>query len=78
MVVRDAIKKAKEAHQQKLKKSTPPRARQINYNDETVFDDISNPFNVSPSTPPLQTQLRRAVENGRTTGKQYNGNANER
>lgn len=68
MAVRDAIIKAKEAHQQKVNKTTPTRSRRINYNDETSFDEISNPFNVSPSTPPLQAQLRRGIENGRTTG----------
>ena len=68
MAVRDAIIKAKEAHQQKVKKTTPTRSRRINYNDETSFDEISNPFNVAPSTPPLQAQLRRGIENGRTTG----------
>jgi hypothetical protein len=67
MAVRDAIKKAKEAHKQKT--NTPPsRARRIDYNDERSFDEIDNPFNTSPGTPPLQAQLRRAIENGRTTG----------
>ena len=67
MAVRDAIKKAKEAHKQKL--NTPPtKPKRINYNDESSFDDIDNPFNTSPGTPPLQAQLKRAIENGRTTG----------
>ena len=67
MAVRDAIKKAKEAHKQKT--NTPPsRTRRIDYNDERSFDEIDNPFNISPGTPPLQAQLRRAIENGRTTG----------
>jgi hypothetical protein len=70
MVVRDAIKKAKEAHQQKLRKTTTSvAAKPIDYSDETSFDDISNPFNVSPSTPPRQKQLRHAIETGRTTGE---------
>src|SRR5439155_16280707 len=68
MVVRDAIRKAKEAHKQK--QNTPPvvRSNRVNYNDDTSFDDIYNPFNTSPGTPPFQAQLRRAIENGRTTG----------
>jgi len=73
MAVRDAIVKAKQAHQQKQKKvaSAVPSvsARQpIDYSNETSFDDISNPFNVTSGTPPLQAHLRRAIENGRTAG----------
>jgi hypothetical protein len=67
MAVRDAIIKAKEA-QQKVKKTTPAHTKQIDYRDESSFDDISNPFNLSSNTPPLQSQLRRAIEIGRTTG----------
>ena len=68
MVVRDAIRKAKEAHKQK--QNTPPvvRSNRVDYNDDTSFDDIYDPFNTSPGTPPIQAQLRRAIENGRTTG----------
>jgi hypothetical protein len=65
--VRDAIAKAKEAHRQKVQR-TPPVARRIDYTDDTSFDDIDNPFNVAPGTPPLEAQLRRAIETGRTTG----------
>jgi hypothetical protein len=68
MVVRDAIRKAKEAHKQK--QNTPPvvRSNRVNYTEDTSFDDIYNPFNTSPGTPPIQAQLRRAIESGRTTG----------
>lgn len=67
IAVRDAIRRAKQEH--KLRSSTPPiRNRRIDYTDETSFDDIDNPFNLSPGTPPIQTQLRRAIETGRTTG----------
>jgi hypothetical protein len=71
MVVRDAIRKAKEAHKQKQK--TPPtvRSNRINYADDTSFDDIYNPFNTSPGTPPMQAQLKRAIETGRTTGRTF-------
>jgi len=66
LAVRDAIKKAKEEHNLKVQKT--PRTRRIDYNDESSFDSIDNPFNTSPGTPPLQAQLRRAIERGRTTG----------
>ena len=68
MIVRDAIRKAKEAHKQKQK--TPPtiRSTRINYADDTSFDDIYNPFNTSSETHPIQAQLRRSIETGRTTG----------
>jgi hypothetical protein len=65
--VRDAIAKAKEAHRQKVQR-TPPVARRIDYTDERSFEDIENPFNLAPGTPPLQAQLRRAIETARTTG----------
>ena len=68
VLVRDAIRKAKAIHKQQQK--TPPSAsiNRINYSNETSYDDIDNPFNISTGTPPLQAQLKRAIENGRTTG----------
>jgi len=66
LAVRDAIKKAREEQKQKVQKT--PRPRRIDYNDESSFDSIDNPFNTTPGTPPLQAQLRRAIERGRTTG----------
>jgi hypothetical protein len=68
MAVRDAIKKAKEAHKQKAQNTPPARAKPIDYTDDTSFDEIDNPFNTGPGTPPLQVQLRRAIEIGRTSG----------
>jgi hypothetical protein len=65
--VRDAIAKAKEAHKQKVQR-TPPVARRIVYSDDQSFDDIDNPFNIAPGTPPMEAQLRRAIETARTTG----------
>lgn len=66
--VRDAIIKAKEAHKQKVQKTTPVRTKPIDYTDDTSFEEIANPFNVTPGTPPLQAQLRRSIELGRTSG----------
>lgn len=66
--VRDAIAKAKEAHKQKAQKNTPVRTKPVDYTDDTSFDEIDNPFNVTPGTPPLQAQLRRSIETGRTSG----------
>jgi hypothetical protein len=66
--VRDAIAKAKEAHKQKAQKTSPVRTKPIDYTDDASFDEIDNPFNVTPGTPPLQAQLRRAIEIGRTSG----------
>jgi hypothetical protein len=70
VAVRDAIAKAKEAHLQKVKKTSPAsvRAKRIDYSNENSFDEISNPFNVNSGTPPLLAQLRRAIEIGRTSG----------
>jgi hypothetical protein len=66
--VRDAIAKAKEAHKQKVQKKSPVRTKAIDYTNDASFDEIDNPFNVTPGTPPLQAQLRRSIELGRTSG----------
>ena len=67
--VRDAIAKAKQAHKAKAAQKTPSiRAKRIDYKNDTSFDEIENPFNLTPGTPPLVVQLRRAIETGRTTG----------
>ena len=68
VAVRDAIKKAKEAHKQKIQKTPQTPWKRIDYTDETSFDDFDNPFNAGPGTPPLQAHLRRAIEYGRTSG----------
>lgn len=68
IAVRDAIRKAKEAHKQKTKTTLSLQSKPVDYNDEASFEDIDNPFNTSPGTPPLQAQLKRSIENGRTTG----------
>jgi hypothetical protein len=67
--VREAIAKAKQAHKAKAAQKTPSmRAKRIDYSNDTSFDEIENPFNLTPGTPPLVVQLRRAIEAGRTTG----------
>jgi hypothetical protein len=67
--VREAIAKAKQARQAQAAQKTPSmRNRRIDYSQDTSFDEIENPFNITPGTPPLVVQLRRAIETGRTTG----------